>query len=182
MVYVWPRSLAVISTRCSARIPMLGCGSTSRAAATWTVGSPSSSSLSPREGGATDGLSHWLVRSKPSAGGELGDLVEVAGVTRRPGPVWNLWYRLSPEAHGRGYASEVAAAACHAARATNAEVPVVAYLVKHDHASRRTAERAGHHLVWQGADFGNPDPHAVRLIDADRQLAPELLNALTHRT
>lgn len=130
---------------------------------------------------AADALSYWLVRIKSVPGQEMGEAIGVAGVTRRPGPVWNLYYRLSPEAQGHGYAQEVAAAALAAAAEMDRAVPVVAYLLEHNHGSRRTAERVGLNLVWRGADYGNPDPEAVRLIYADRPLAPELLHALTQR-
>lgn len=130
---------------------------------------------------ASDGLSYWLVRDKPGLGKGTGDVVGVAGVTRRPGPVWNLYYRLSPEAQGHGYAGEVAAAALTAAAKIDPAIPVVAYLLEHNQGSRRTAERAGLNLVWRGPDYGNPDPGAVRLIYADRPLTSDLLHALTGR-
>lgn len=128
-----------------------------------------------------DGLSYWLVQTKPALGKQTGEAIGVAGVTRRPGPVWNLYYRLSPEAQGHGYAREVAAAAAAAAAEVNPDIPVVAYLLEHNHGSRRTAERAGLQMVWRGADYGNPDPKTIRLIYADRPLGPELLNALVQR-
>lgn len=98
---------------------------------------------------AADGLSYWLVRIKPVPGHEVGEVIGVAGVTRRPGPVWNLYYRLSPEAQGHGYAQEVAAAALAAAAGVDRAVPVVAYLLEHNHGSRRTTERVGLNLVWR---------------------------------
>lgn len=130
---------------------------------------------------ALDDLSYWLVRTRPAAGQKTGATIGVAGVTQRSGPVWNLYYRLAPESQGHGYAREVANAALAAATQVDSSIPVVAYLLKHNHGSRRTAEQAGLDLVWQGADYGNPDLEAVRLVYADRPLAPELLNVLTQR-
>jgi hypothetical protein len=66
-----------------------------------------------------------------------------------------------------------------AARAADPDRPVVAYLLEHDEASRRRAERAGLTLVWRGPDAGNPDPAAVRLVLADRPLDDDLRAALT---
>lgn len=39
---------------------------------------------------AADGLSYWLVRTKPVPGEEVCEVIGVGGVTRRRGPVWNL--------------------------------------------------------------------------------------------
>jgi RimJ/RimL family protein N-acetyltransferase len=58
---------------------------------------------------------------------------------------------------------------------------VVAYLLEHNHASRRTAERSGLQLRWRGPDAGNPDPDAVRLVHADREVPADLLAELTER-
>jgi hypothetical protein len=34
------------------------------------------------------------------------------------------------------------------------------------------------HLVWRGPDVGNPDPAAVRLVYADREITPEVFGRL----
>lgn len=60
-----------------------------------------------------------------------------------------------------------------------ADLPVTAYLLEHNVGSRRAAERAGLTLVWRGPDAGNPDPAAVRLVYADRDLDPATVQALT---
>ncbi len=126
---------------------------------------------------ADTGLGYWALRPRadlpdgPSAGSFLG----VAGVKPVEGTRWNLYYRLAPRAQGHGLAGEAVTAALAAAADVNARLPVVAYLLEHNLASRRTAERAGLHLVWRGPDRGNPDPAAVRLIYADRATPPELL-------
>lgn len=126
---------------------------------------------------AADGLSYWSVR-------ETADdtVVGIAGCARRrEGRVWNLYYRLRPSVWGRGYAGEASAVAVETACAFDPTTPVIAFLLEHNEASRRTAERAGLELVWKGPDVGNPDPDATRLIYADRTLDPDTLELL-HRT
>ena len=54
-------------------------------------------------------------------------------------------------------------------------VPVVAYLLEHNHASRRVVDKLGLTLQHRGPDAGNPDPAAVRLVYADRELAADQL-------
>lgn len=127
------------------------------------------------------GLDYWSVRvrgggpERPRAAGVVG----VAGVSLRRGSFWNLYYRFQPTVQGWGFASEAVAAALTAARAVGGPLPVVAYLLEHNTASSRIAERAGLRLAWRGAD--RDDPLVVRLIYADRELAPPLLNDLTGR-
>lgn len=79
---------------------------------------------------------------------------------------------------GHGYASELVEAARQAARDVRPQLPVAAFLLEHNVASRRTAERAGLQLVWRGPDAGNPDPDAVRLVYADRPLTEHDLAAM----
>ncbi|MEH1125334.1 hypothetical protein [Micromonospora sp. CPCC 206061] len=47
--------------------------------------------------------------------------------------------------------------------------------------SQAAVARTGMTLVWRGADAGNPDASAVRLLYADRQLSDEVVQALTER-
>lgn len=54
--------------------------------------------------------------------------------------------------------------AIDAAHEVAPERPVLAYILEHNHASRRTAEKLGLRLVWRGPDAGSPDPEAVRLV------------------
>jgi hypothetical protein len=61
------------------------------------------------------------------------------------------------------------------ARTVVPERPVVAVLLEHNERSRGRAERAGLRLFWRGPDAGNPDPAAVRLVYADRDLDADLL-------
>ncbi len=81
---------------------------------------------------------------------------------------WNLYYRLAPECQGQGYASELAAAAIAVANQVDPTQPVVAYMLEHNTASWRVAERVGLTRIWVGPDEGNPDPDAVRFVYADR--------------
>ena len=91
---------------------------------------------------------------------------------------WNLYYRFDQQVLGRGYATEMGTAALEAARDVAPERPVLAYLVEHNVASRRTAERLGLRLVWRGPDADNPDPDAVRLVFLDREPDDVLVAAL----
>lgn len=50
------------------------------------------------------------------------------------------------------------------------EFPVIALLLEHNDASRAVAERSGLRMVWRGPDKDNPDPAAIRLVYADREL------------
>ncbi len=120
------------------------------------------------------GLGYWSVRT-----------VDGGPVVGRGGcsvpawcPWWNLYYRLSPAVHARGYATELAATALKAAHAVDPDRPVIAYLLEHNVASRRTAERVGLRLAWRGPDLGNPDPDAVRLVFADREPDASLASAI----
>ncbi|MDC7121116.1 GNAT family N-acetyltransferase [Cellulomonas fimi] len=121
-----------------------------------------------------DGLGYWTARDR-----EDDRVVGIGGVTLREGTVWNVYYRFAVEAQGRGLAHELASAALDAARAVRPDVPVVAYLLEHNTASRRLAERLGLTLVWRGPDVGNPDPDAVRLVLADRPLDEDALAVMT---
>lgn len=124
-----------------------------------------------------DGLSTWVARA--ATGEDAGRLLGVGGCSVRDGVVWNLSYRFHRHAWGHGYAQELIAAARAAATRRRPDLPVTAYLLEHNTGSRRAAERAGLRLVWRGPDQGNPDPDAVRLVYADRDLTPPTLASLT---
>jgi RimJ/RimL family protein N-acetyltransferase len=130
-----------------------------------------------------DGLGYWTARLREDLPGtplQAGDVVGTGGCAVRVGTVWwNLYYRLTPAAWGRGLAAELVDAALQAARAVDPDRPVVAYLLEHNAESRGRAERSGLELVWRGPDAGNPDPAAVRLVYADRPLPGELLGRVT---
>ncbi|MFE6970637.1 GNAT family N-acetyltransferase [Isoptericola sp. NPDC057653] len=120
-----------------------------------------------------DGIGYWTVRRRDD-----GTFVGIGGVRLRPTGALNLYYRLSPEQQGHGFAVELARAALDLAAERRPDVPVVAFLLEHNAASRATAERAGLRLVWRGPDAGNPDPGAVRLVLADRDLDDAVLAAV----
>jgi RimJ/RimL family protein N-acetyltransferase len=120
-----------------------------------------------------DGLGYWTVRRRDD-----GAFVGIGGVRRVRTGVLNLYYRLSPEQQGHGFAAELSRAARDLAGERLPDVPVVAFLLEHNAASRATAEKAGLRLVWRGPDAGNPDPDAVRLVLADRDLEEAVLAAV----
>lgn len=121
-----------------------------------------------------DGLGVWIVSER-----ETGEFAGYGGCSRTRDAFWNLGYRLRPEVHGRGYATEVARAALVAAQRADPGLPVVAYLLEHNRASAAVAQRIGLSLRWRGPDAGNPDPQAVRLVFADRELTDAQLPATT---
>jgi RimJ/RimL family protein N-acetyltransferase len=126
------------------------------------------------EGWERDGLSTWLVRDAAS-----GELLGTGGCSLREGVFWNLGYRVAVAAQGRGATTRVARLAVERAAATRPELPVVAYLLEHNRASARVAEKVGLVLRHRAPDAGNPDPEAVRLVYADRALTePQLRAAL----
>jgi len=120
-----------------------------------------------------DGIGYWTARRRAD-----GAFVGIGGVRLRPAGVLNVYYRLAPEQQGRGFAAELAREAVAAAGRTLPGVPVTAFLLEHNLASRATAERVGLELVWRGPDAGNPDPTAVRLVYADRELDEGTLQRL----
>ena len=126
-----------------------------------------------------DGLGYWTARLREDLPGtdlRAGHVVGTGGCALRVGTAWwNLYYRFTPAAWGRGLAAELVTAAIEAARTVVPERPVVAVLLEHNERSRGRAERAGLRLCWRGPDAGNPDPAAVRLVYADRDLDATLL-------
>ena len=123
---------------------------------------------------ALNGLGYWSVRDQPG-----GPVVGRCGCTIPTGRMWwNLYYRFASSLHGRGYATEAAVRALDAARDVQPDRPVLAYLLEHNTASRRTAERLGMRLFWRGPDRPNPDPDAIRLVYVDREPTPELVAAI----
>ncbi|MFE9957279.1 GNAT family N-acetyltransferase [Micromonospora sp. NPDC005299] len=122
-----------------------------------------------------DGLGMW------TAYGADHTFVGIGGCFVRYGVAWNLGFRLLPGFWGQGYAQEISAAATTAARALRADLPITAYLLEGNDRSRRVVERNGLRLAWRGADAGNPDASAVRLLYSDRHLSQEAVTALTER-
>lgn len=131
---------------------------------------------------ARDGLAYWSVRDEEGGpvvgrgGCAVPDEALDADPTGRGW--WNLYYRFDQRVVGRGYATEMGEAALEAAHDVAPERPVLAYLLEHNHGSRRTAEKLGLRLVWRGPDADNPDPDAVRLVYLDREPDPVLVQAL----
>jgi RimJ/RimL family protein N-acetyltransferase len=128
------------------------------------------------------GLGYWTARLREDLPGtelRAGDVVGTGGCALRVGTAWwNLYYRFTPAAWGQGLAAELVDAALAAAHERRPDLPVIAYLLEHNERSRGRAERAGLRLVWRGPDAGNPDPSAVRLVYADRDLDPVLLTRI----
>lgn len=88
-------------------------------------------------------------------------------------PHWTLGYRFSPDHTGKGYATEMALEAVRAAKEVK-DVPILAFLVAHNTASQRVAQKVGLDvLVHDGPDQGNPNPGVRRLVYADRELGEE---------
>ena len=118
---------------------------------------------------ARDGLAYWSVRDADGGPvvGRGGCLVPDEALGGRGW--WNLYYRLDQRVLGRGYATEMGEAAIRAAHDVAPDRPVLAFLLEHNTASRRTAEKLGLRLAWRGPDNDNPDPHAVRLVFLDRE-------------
>jgi RimJ/RimL family protein N-acetyltransferase len=123
------------------------------------------------------GLGYWAISHAASDDDE--PLLGVGGCARRRARFWNLYYRLNPAGWGQGFATEMIGAALSAAADVRPDLPVVAYLLEHNVASKRSAERAGLQLAWRGPDAGNPDPAAIRLVYADRPLPDDLVEILT---
>lgn len=120
-----------------------------------------------------DGLGPWIVRlpGDPAIAGH-------GGCSVKGDAFWNLGYRLSPDVQGRGFATELSCEAMAQAKEHRPELPVVAYLLEHNAASARVAQKLGLTLVHRGPDAGNPDKDAIRLVYADRQLSSEELAAV----
>lgn len=117
-----------------------------------------------------DALGPWVVR----AAGEP-TIIGYGGCSVKQNAFWNLGYRFAVEAQGRGYATEVSFEAMKQAQRSRLDLPVVAYLLDHNTASARVAEKIGLTLAYRGIDSGNPDPDAIRLVYADRELGSEEL-------
>lgn len=131
---------------------------------------------------ARDGLGYWTARlAQPVAGLAVGTFVGIGGCAVAAGTSWwNLYYRLRPELHGHGLATELSRSAVTAAGTVNPDRPIVAYLLEDNQPSKAVAERAGLQLQWRGPDPANPQ--AVRLIYADRPIGSDRLTAINTRS
>lgn len=121
-----------------------------------------------------DGLGPWVVKN-PSDHSIIG----YGGCSNKEDIFWNLGYRFAFEAQGQGFATELSIEAMKKAKLSRPELPIVAYLLEHNVASARVAEKVGLTLVHRGIDAGNPDPNAIRLVYADRELTVEELVVIT---
>ncbi|WP_203135287.1 GNAT family N-acetyltransferase [Microbacterium sp. JZ31] len=119
------------------------------------------------------GLGYWTVRLRTS-----GDFVGIGGCRLRESAAWNIYYRLEPGYQGRGFATAIARAGMGAATHVDPDIPISAVLLEHNLASKAVAEKLGLSLVWRGPDEGNPDPDAIRLVYADRDVTTEQLDVL----
>ena len=127
-----------------------------------------------------EGLGYWTARLRTEVAGlPVDTVVGTGGCARRVGTTWwNLYYRFTPAAWGRGLAAELVTTAIECAHAVAPDQPVIAYLLEHNAESRGRAEGSGLSLVWRGPDAGNPDANAVRLVYADRPVDGELLDRI----
>lgn len=127
-----------------------------------------------RDGWDAVGLGVWVARRHDER-----EIVGYGGCSDLGSIAWNLGYRIAPDAHGFGYATEIAQAGIAAAGSVDASKPVIAYLLEHNVASACVAEKLGLTLRHRGPDAGNPDASAVRLVFADRELTEHELVAAT---
>jgi RimJ/RimL family protein N-acetyltransferase len=122
-----------------------------------------------------EGLGYWTARTHDES------FAGVGGCAINKEVAWNVYYRFLPAAQGQGLASELVRAALRAARTVRPELPITALLLEHNLASKAVAEKSGLVLIWRGPDTGNPNPDAIRLVYADRELTPDVLGILlTH--
>lgn len=120
-----------------------------------------------------DGLGTWVVRQPSSA-----QIIGYGGCVIRHETFWNLGYRFATTAQGKGLATELATAVMQQAKASRPDLPIVAYLLEHNLASGRVAEKVGLSLIHRGIDAGNPDSTAMRLVYADRSLTKQELEQI----
>jgi RimJ/RimL family protein N-acetyltransferase len=119
------------------------------------------------------GLGSWVARSADS-----GAFLGLGGVDVTGGGVWNLGYRLAPEHHGHGYATELARAAVDAARDVHPEMPVTARVHTNNPASARVLARVGLSQVWQGPSRSAGPDGAECQVWSDRALTRAQLDWL----
>lgn len=146
-----------------------------------------------RTGWQETGLSHWVIRWGSGATTpdlQAGQVLGTGGVhlfeTVAGSSVWNLGYRLDPLCWGRGIATELAVRAAAAAADTLPEVPVIARVLSTNPASAKVATKAGLELVFCGEPSAKTraavgSETVRRLIFADRDLSPEVLDWLASR-
>ncbi|RXZ67484.1 GNAT family N-acetyltransferase [Agromyces albus] len=130
------------------------------------------------------GFSHCAVILRDGVEGlAAGSFLGTAGASMLAFEAWNLGYRFSPEAWGRGFATEAAIAALDAARRAQPAIPVTARVLATNSASQRVLERLDVELVWRGRSADAPaddadTAHLERLIFADRPIDAATLDAV----
>ena len=100
---------------------------------------------------AEDGIGYFVVVREPA------DIIGFTGLRfseEQGEQVLNLYYRFAPEAQGKGYAAEAAAAAIEWARQAHPERPVVAIIDPSNAPSTRLAEKLGLHLQTANHEQG----------------------------
>jgi RimJ/RimL family protein N-acetyltransferase len=117
----------------------------------------------------TDGLSYWAVRRRSD-----NLVIGVGGAQRHKTGTWNLNYRIATAEQGRGYATEMATAACDAAHHVDPAAAFIAWVAEHNTPSRRVAERLG--LINHGLLVDLSDGQQ-RLAYADRTLDETFIEA-----
>ena len=85
-----------------------------------------------------DGLGYWIARDRLH-----GHLLGVGGVRRREHHEWNLYYRFARDAHGQGYAAELAQAAVRELAVVSPTAEVHAHMRPTNPASVAVAARLG---------------------------------------
>lgn len=115
-------------------------------------------------------LGPWVVKNPSDQ-----SIIGYGGCSIKDDIFWNLGYRFAFDAQGQGFATELSREAVRQAKLSRPELPLVAYVLEHNVASARVAEKVGLALLHRGIDAGNPDSKAIRLVYADRALTEELL-------
>jgi RimJ/RimL family protein N-acetyltransferase len=123
---------------------------------------------------ARDELGTWIVRIPGSH-----TIIGYGGCSIKQNTFWNLGYRFAYDAQGQGFATELSLEAVRQAKMSRPGLPTVAYLLEHNLASARVAEKVGLSMIHRGIDVGNPDPNAIRLVYADRQLSADEMSEIT---
>lgn len=118
-------------------------------------------------GRARHGLGSWTVRTTD------GTFVGIGGVDMTAAGVWNLGYRLDPGAWGRGYASEIAAAATDQAGRVAPCTPITGRVLTNNPASAAVLRKAGLSLVWQGPASVAAPEGVLGQVWTDRELTDD---------
>ena len=126
-------------------------------------------------------IGQWAVRVTDQGADDglaAGTFIGTGGVNMTPALVWNLGYRLSPMAWGRGFATEIALAAVAAARIHNDSIAITARVLSNNPASARVAVRAGLRKVWEGPSTTGAAAGISREIFSDLDLGGDALHSL----